>query len=234
MDTAAPLPADAADEFMVALTRAVAGLGLESPPLQQQRMWQHFLWMTEANRHFNLTRITSPANAAVKHYADSLTLLCTPWVDATRRTRVLDLGTGAGFPAVPLAMACAAWKVTAIDGTGKKARFVAEAVTEIGLQNLDAIHARAADLSKTHRGVFDLILVRAVGKIAPMLVEAAPMLAADGAIVFYKTASMPADELRDAEKAAHRLHLQGPQVHSVGLTAADEPLPRRLIRYARA
>jgi len=135
------------DVFDAALCRAVAALGLAVDQGQRARMYAHFRRVIEANRVFNLTRITAPADAAVQHYADSLSLLAAPWIDAGGPLTVLDVGTGAGFPAIPLAIVCCHWDITAIDGTGKKARFVAETAAALKLTNVRAGHARAADLA---------------------------------------------------------------------------------------
>jgi len=139
---------DYREVFSTALTNAAGALGLRLEEHHLARMWRHFELVVEANRRFNLTRITAPADAALKHYADSLALLATRWVDSDRPLSVLDVGTGAGFPAVPLAIVCERWGVMAIDGTGKKARFVAEAAAVLGLANLEARHTRAADLAR--------------------------------------------------------------------------------------
>ncbi len=190
----------------------------------------HYEQVVEANRQFNLTRITSPAEAAVKHYADSLSLLAAGWVEAEESVRVLDVGTGAGFPAVPLALVCPNWRVTAIDGTGKKARFVAESASGLGLANVETRHARAADLVREGGRRFDVIVVRAVGRIAAVLDEVVPLLVRGGAVVFYKGANLPPDEQEEAAHAAARWGLQS------GTCRLELPLegsvhPRQLIRY---
>jgi 16S rRNA (guanine527-N7)-methyltransferase len=196
-------------------------------------MWRHFTLVVEANRQFNLTRITTPVDAAVKHYADSLTLLTTGWADRDAALAVLDVGTGAGFPAVPLASACPNWRVTAIDGTGKKARFVGEAAGALGLTNLTAVHARAADLARRGESTFDLILMRAVTQIAPGIEEIHSLLTATGAVVFYKSGTISKEELAAGAAEAQRRELSGVSIHTLQLPSPDGPLERRLMRYGR-
>ena len=106
------------DVFAAALIEACSAMQLPISNSNIDLMWAHFFRLTEANRHFNLTRITSVAEAAVKHYADSLSLLAMPLVGSRDRLSVLDVGTGGGFPAIPLAIMQKAWHITAIDGTG--------------------------------------------------------------------------------------------------------------------
>lgn len=220
-------------EFEAALSSALQALGLDVPADLRRRMFSHLERVVEANRHFNLTRITSPADAAVKHYADSLSLLATDWVAADRALRVLDVGTGAGFPAVPLAMVCRNWHVTAIDGTGKKVRFVSEAATTLELPNLLARHARAADLVRQGGAVFDLVVIRAVGKVGELLPEMLPLARSTGMIVFYKTPEMSEEERAEAAKVAGQLRLQA-DTRRVNLPAGDAVLARELVRYRRA
>jgi 16S rRNA (guanine527-N7)-methyltransferase len=219
-------------EFEAALEAALSAISVSVEAGRRERMRAHLQLVVEANRQFNLTRITSPAEAAVKHYADSLALLGTGWVDANGKLAVLDVGTGAGFPAVPLAIACPNWRVTAIDGTGKKVRFVDEAAATLGLTNVKARHARAADLVRQGGGRFDLVLVRAVGQIGDLLAEVVPLLTSGGAVVFYKTVHLEADEITGAERAAARLGLRS-DTHGVDLPLGGEVLSRQLIRYCR-
>ena len=120
------------DRFDRALDEAADRIGVPTTAAQRSAMGHHFALMVEANRRFNLTRITTPVEAAIKHYADSLTLLTCPDIAAAAPITLLDVGTGAGFPAIPLAIVCPAWQVAAIDGTGKKARFVAESAAGLG------------------------------------------------------------------------------------------------------
>jgi 16S rRNA (guanine527-N7)-methyltransferase len=221
------------DGFDAALGEALAALELPLGSDARDRLYAHYERLVEANRQFNLTRITTPADAAVKHYADSLSLLATPWVDPARPLRVLDLGTGAGFPAVPLAIACPEWSITAIDGTGKKVRFVAECAGALGLAGLVARHARGEDLIRGGGVRFDLVLVRAVGKVAPVLELSAPLLDRGGAVVFYKSAGADEEELRAGQAEAARRKLLV-QEQALELPLAGETLQRRLLRYSRA
>lgn len=224
-----PPPKNDRSEFATALTAATAPMGLQPDVAQESAMWSHFERMVEANRRFNLTRITTPADAAAKHYADSLSLLAVPGIERGRPLAVLDVGTGAGFPAIPLAVCCPAWRVTAIDGTAKKVRFVAECAEGLKLANLVARHARAADLVASMPSRFDLVLLRAVTKVNPGLVEVQPLVKPGGRIVFYKTATMEADELAAGRNQAAFLRLNMLDPFDIDIPAPDGPLHRRFI-----
>jgi 16S rRNA (guanine527-N7)-methyltransferase len=217
--------------FCEALDHAAEATGLRLTDPQRDAMYAHFGLMTEANRHFNLTRITSPIAAAVKHYADALSILAAPWLDLQRSLTVLDVGTGAGFPAVPLAIVRPDWQITAIDGTGKKVRFVAGVAERLCLANLDAQHVRASEYPGAAE--FDLVLLRAVGAIDTSLRETAPLAAPDGTVVFYKTADLPARELELGNRRAARLGLIPLEPFDVTLPGEEEILHRRLLAYRR-
>lgn len=232
-DTPDETPA-AARAFDEALVSACAKIGVSLEARQREEMLAHFRRMVETNRHFNLTRVTSASDAAVKHYADSLTLLAAPWVDSARPLNVLDIGTGAGFPAVPLAIMCPQWRILAIDGTGKKTRFVSETAEALGLANLQARHARVEQLDKSGGGPFDLILMRAVGKIAEVLPEAGRLLSAAGKIVFYKTSKIEPAEVSEGVRAAVTLGLSMADPFDIELSSPAGPLHRRLIRFEKA
>jgi 16S rRNA (guanine527-N7)-methyltransferase len=165
----------ACDDVGLALNRDQAGL-----------LWHHYELVLRTNRQINLTRITAPADAAVKHYADSLAIV--PWARKLipRAARVLDVGTGAGFPAVPLAVCCPEWQVLAVDGTRKKADFLSAAAAELGLGNLTAKHARAHELVGQVQP-FDLVTCRAVGDVVSNARETRRLVAAGGSLACYTT-----------------------------------------------
>lgn len=120
---------------------------------------RHLELIEEANRKFNLTRITSPREAAIKHVLDSVL----PWARFRGARRVLDAGTGAGFPGLPLAMVLPQVTFTLAESTGKKARFVESAVADLGLSNVIVVNARAEDWLRTNQT--ELITGRALAPL---------------------------------------------------------------------
>jgi len=208
-------------------------MGLRVDRAQRIIMWAHFQYVLEANRQFNLTRITTPVDAAVKHYADSLSLLCVPGIHAAGPLAVLDVGTGAGFPAVPLAILCREWQIIAIDGTAKKVRFVAETVAALGLANVEARQVRAADLGRQVGGTFDLVVLRAVAKLAAGLDEVHGVVRPGGEVILYKTAGIARDELAQGDRTARNLGLQPLDPVDVSVPSPEGAILRRFIRYGR-
>ena len=139
---------------------------------------RHLALIVEANRYFNLTRITSPREAAIKHVLDSLV----PWRLFADAMHVLDAGTGAGFPGIPLAMVLPDTRFILAESIQKKARFVEAALTDLGLPNVTVAAQRAEDLAK---GV-DFITARAVAPISRVLDLFAPALKRGVRILLYK------------------------------------------------
>jgi 16S rRNA (guanine527-N7)-methyltransferase len=120
---------------------------------------RHLELIEEANQHFNLTRITGARDAAIKHVLDSVL----PWAHFNGSRRVLDAGTGAGFPGLPLAMVLPHVAFSLSESTGKKARFVESAVAELGLSNVTVVNERAEDWLRANHT--ELITGRAVAPL---------------------------------------------------------------------
>jgi len=156
-------------------------------------MRRHFELMIEANRVMNLTRITDPADAAVKHYADSLALVAWARARAFSIRSLLDIGTGAGFPAVPIAVMCPEWEVTAIDGTAKKIEFLKRVRDELGLANLRLEHGHSSHWRSAY--LFDVVTTRAVAMTPSFLAQIATFVAPEGRFISYFAAPKGGKEL---------------------------------------
>lgn len=191
-------------------------------------MYAWYEAVIETNTRFNLTRITEPAEAAAKHFADSLAVL--PWTQSVdfHPASVLDVGTGAGFPAAPLAIMRPDWQVVAIDSTGKKARFVSETATRLGIENLSASHARAGQWNPP--APFDLVLFKAVGAIGACMVESRHLVRTGGYVVHYKTAKLPKAEETQARSSLEHGFAACPSFHYT-LSLREERMERRLRIY---
>lgn len=219
-------------EFEKSLVTACSSFDVPLTLSQIEQMWRHFCLVRETNEKFNLTRITDVRRAAVEHYADSLTLL--PWLveRGIKPARALDVGTGGGWPAVPLAIVLPDTRWTAIDSTGKKARFVAEAVAVLGLRNIVARQARANELAGKEPP-FDLVVCRAVGQLADLIAETSRLLAPGGCLACYKTAELSAEERHGGERAAARARLIPQPDYPISLNAEGETFRRLLVSYRK-
>lgn len=163
-------------------------LGIDLDESQLDVLWRYGVMLRERNEHVNLTSVTTPEGILTVHMLDSLTLV--PHLGDANR--IVDVGTGGGFPGIPLAVACPQRKFTLIDGTQKKIRFVAESIEALGIRNAQAIAARGESFLGEKN--FDVVVARAVGNLADLLHNAGPLLAPGGRLLAMKGKS-PEDEV---------------------------------------
>lgn len=216
--------------FRHTVLEACRALDLTLSANHLDRLERHYERLIQANRRFNLTRITDPIEAAVQHYADSLSAIVWARRHAPAIRTVLDVGTGGGFPAIPLAIVRPDWSVTAIDGTAKKSRFVAECAAYLGLENLTAVHGHT-DHWQAPPEPFDLITFRAVGKLAVCIGHAQPLMARGGWLVCYKTDRIDKLERQRAAEQAKQRHLIAGDPWPYRLDGGDLHLHRQLVSY---
>ena len=157
---------------------------------------RHYLsLLAKWNRVYNLTAITEPERMWTHHVLDSLSVV--PVLEralaAIPSPRVLDVGSGAGLPGIPLAIVHPDWDVTMLDAIGKKTAFVQQAIAELHLRNATAVTARVEDYAG---GAFTAIVSRAFSSLADFTGKTRHLLGSDGTWVAMKGA-VPADELRD-------------------------------------
>jgi 16S rRNA (guanine527-N7)-methyltransferase len=171
----------------VSLKEGAARLGLELTNEQCRALVAHLDLVDEWNAKFNLTAIREREAQVTKHVLDSLTVR--PWL---RGPTVADVGSGAGFPGIPLAVVAPEIRFTLIEATGKKCRFLETVRDALGLANVEVIQARAESCRPERR--YDTVVARAVGPLADLVRFAGPLLAAGGRLLAMKGKS-PADEL---------------------------------------
>lgn len=172
---------------------------------QFQRYRQELL---DWNTRVNLTAITNPEEVLVKHFLDSLSLL---QAYDQPQTRLIDIGSGAGFPGLPLKIVRPAWQVVLVEATGKKVAFLRHMIETLELSGITAIQARAEDLAqqRAYRAAFDLVTARAVAALPILLEYAAPFCRVGGTIVLYKKGDL-AEEVLQGKRAARLLGVSPP------------------------
>ncbi len=217
--------------FIQTLAQAAARWALPLTDAQLDLMRRHYEAVVETNRAFNLTRITGPIESAIKHYVDSLALLRWAGDRVSRNMKCLDVGTGAGFPAIPLAIAVPNWLVTAIDSTRKKIDFVSRTADALQLDNLHAEHARSEHWACDDQ--FNIVAARAVSSTANCIIKTAQHVKRGGALVLYKSATMDQAELKEAASVASQHRLKLADTFTYTLTCENETMERALLVYAR-
>jgi len=161
-------------------------LGIDLPPEAGAQMRAYWRLVLAANERMNLTRITGDEEATLKHFVDSLTVLLTEvFADGAR---VVDVGTGAGFPGVPLKIARPDLPVTLVDATLKRVRFLEEVVEHFDWRDVRVIHARAEQLARDsgEAGAFDVATARAVARLDKLVAWCVPLLRPGGYLVAMK------------------------------------------------
>lgn len=171
------------------LSAGLAALGLECPGERRQQLLDYVGLLAKWNRVYNLTAVRDPEEMVTRHLLDSLVVL--PYL---RGERVLDVGTGAGLPGIPLAIMSPEREFVLLDSNSKKTRFVQQVITELGLVNAQVVHARVEQYRPERP--FDVVISRAFATVADMLAGAGRHCAAGGAILAMKGAD-PAAELQD-------------------------------------
>ncbi len=173
--------------------------------------------LVEQNKTMNLTAITDPDGIAVKHFADSISVLTAG--DFKNGTRVLDVGTGAGFPAIPLLIMRPEIDLTMIDSTAKKLKYVENTINELNLSAI-VLHARAeeAGQKKEYRETFDIVCSRAVAALNVLCEYCLPFVKVGGTFIAMKGAKAQ-EEIADA-KAAIKL-LGGQITEEKSFTLSD-------------
>lgn len=153
-------------------------------PTMLDQLAFHAAEMLFWNKKINLTAITDPYDVAVKHMIDSAAVL--PLI--TPSSAVLDLGSGGGFPGIPLKILCPSLSVTLVDASRKKVSFLKHVIRTRSLKDIEAFHARGEDLAReeSFRGTFDVVISRAFSGLDVFVSMALPFLKPDGRIIAMK------------------------------------------------
>ena len=193
---------DSLDIFVECLRMfVIASDSLEGTILEQFLRYRQEL--LDWNTRVNLTAITEPEEVLIKHFLDSLYVLK---VYDNPLTRLLDIGSGAGFPGLPLKIVRPQWQVVLLEATGKKVAFLQHMIETLLLENVAAVHARAEEVGhkQEYRAAFDILTARAVASLPALLEYAAPFCRVGGQIILLKKGALE-DELAQGKRAAKQV-----------------------------
>ena len=190
-------------EMKRTLCEGLPRLGLELPEQRQQQLCDFGHAVIEKNKVMNLTAITEPAQVAKLHLLDSLTLLTLLKLEGKR---VIDVGCGAGFPGVPLKIACPEMKLTLLDSLGKRVAWLEQVLPALGVE-AECIAARAEEAVTTRREQYDVATSRAVARLNILLELTAPYVKVGGFVLAMK-GTAAREELDEAKNAVKKLGLK--------------------------
>lgn len=180
--------------------------------------------LVEVNTYMNLTAITDKEEVYNKHFLDSLSILNA--IPFDMNFTLCDVGSGAGFPSIPLAIACNNVKVTIIDALNKRIRFLNDLISDLKLDNAEAYHKRAEEYAKEKRETFDVVTARAVARLNVLAELCMPLVRVNGLFVAMK-GQTGKEELDEAKRAIDTLG--GKVINIIEFELPDDAGKREII-----
>ena len=193
---------------------------------QEEQFITYYEMLIAKNKVMNLTAIIEFDEVIKKHFVDSLSLIKA--YDLKNHISLIDIGTGAGFPGVPLKIAFPELQVTLLDSLNKRVNFLQEVIEQLGLKNVEALHGRAEDFAKPNmvREKYDLCVSRAVSNLSTLSEYCLPYVKVGGSFISYKSEKV----FEEMEQAEHAIKILGGKVEKqIGFTLPSSDIYRNLI-----
>ena len=205
-------------------------LGISLTEQQSEQLYEYYRLLVEWNSFMNLTGITEFSEIVQKHFVDSLSIVKVKNMNDV--DNLIDVGTGAGFPGLPLKIVFPHLKVTLLDSLNKRIDFLNAVIEKTGLTGIETIHGRAEDFAKPglKREIYDLCVSRAVANLATLSEYCLPYVRIGGEFIPYKSGEV-ADELQDAKSAVFLLGGKVESCENFDLPGSD--IHRSLVRIKK-
>ena len=193
-------------------------LGIRFSVEQTEQFFEYMNLLIEWNEKMNLTAIIEPEEIILKHFIDSITIL----KEIPDGSKLVDVGTGAGFPGIPLSIMNSTLKITLVDSLNKRLIFLQEVISKLQLQNVEIVHARAEEFgqNKKYRESFDIATSRAVANLSTLSEYLIPLVKLGGKTINMKAANAK-EEINEAQKAIDTLGGTIEKVEEFSLPQSD-------------
>ena len=175
-------------EFSELMIHGTNSIGVCLSDHQMKQFFQYYRMLIETNKVMNLTAITELSDVVSKHFLDSLSLVKVVKDLSQKEYSIIDVGTGAGFPGIPLKIAYPNLKIALLDSLNKRVKFLQSVIDELGLDNIEGMHGRAEDygLNTKYREKYDLCVSRAVANLSTLSEYCLPFVKVGGSFISYK------------------------------------------------
>ena len=206
------------EEFKEKLITSVDALGITLSEMQLKQFYAYMNLLIDWNKKINLTAIVEPNEIILKHFVDSLTIL----KYISDGTKIIDVGTGAGFPGIPLKIAKPSIEIVLLDSLQKRINFLEEVIKQLNIEKIKTIHSRVEDFGKDqkYREKFDMATSRAVANLSTLSEYLLPLVKVGGKVISMK-GSFIGEELENSKNALNILGGKIEKIEKLNLPNSD-------------